>query len=267
MNPEARKDTSGDAAYVAVVGGANIDIHGKSYKPLRGKDSNPGTVHTSAGGVARNIAENLARLGVDCRLVSAVGDDHHGQTLLRLSQDAGVNVENVQEISSAPTSTYLSVLDDTGDMHVAIADMGIIDQLSADHLKPLEPMLQQAAMIVLDANLPDDALAWLTEHFADKPIFADTVSTSKASRLAPCLSSIHTLKTSTIEVEALTGLEARTPAQLEKVAGQLHSQGVERVFVTLGGEGVFYSTANNQDEEQGVRKPTQENPDMLKIIA
>ena len=75
--------------FVAVIGGANIDIHGKSNDTLQERDSNPGQVHTSAGGVARNIAENLARLGVDCRLITAVGKDHHGQMLLRLARDAG----------------------------------------------------------------------------------------------------------------------------------------------------------------------------------
>ena len=239
-----------DASFVAVIGGANIDIHGKSNKALRGKDSNPGTVHTSAGGVARNIAANLARLGVDCRLITAVGNDHHGQMLMRLSRAAGVDTQYVHEIAAAPTSTYLSVLDVTGDMQVAIADMSIIDRLSAERLQQRQAMLQQSSLIVLDCNLPDDALAWLTGTFTDKPIFVDTVSTTKAIRIRPYLHSIHTLKTSTIEAEALTGMEARTQTQMRKIAGQLHTDGVERLFITRGDKGVFYSSGG----AQGVQK-------------
>lgn len=239
-----------NSSFVAIIGGANIDIHGKSNRPLRDKDSNPGSVFTSAGGVARNVAENLARLGVDCRLVSAVGNDHHGQMLLRLSREAGIDVQHVQEIASAATSSYLAVLDDSGDMQVAIADMSIIDHLSADRLKSIQPMLQQSALMVIDSNLPDDAIAWLADSFAGEPIFADTVSTSKAPRLKPYLSSVHTLKTSTIEVEALTGLNAKTPAQLSRVASHLHSEGVERVFVTRGAQGVYYSTGKTQGIQQ-----------------
>jgi len=247
-----------NAELVAVIGGANIDIHGKSYQPLRNNDSNPGSVHISAGGVARNVAENLTRLGVDCRLVSAVGKDHHGQMLLRLSQEAGIDMQYVQEIASAPTSTYLSVLDDSGDMQVAISDMSVIDHVSAERLQSMQPMLQQSALIVIDSNLPDDALAWLTDSFADKPIFADTVSTSKAPRLNPYLSSIHTLKMSKIEAEALTGLDARSPAQLCKVANHLHRAGVERVFITRGEQGVFYSA----DDAQGSRESAREKHEM-----
>ena len=72
-----------DAPFVSVIGGANIDIHGRSTQALRSNDSNPGDVHISAGGVARNIAENLARLGADTRLISAVGDDHWNHEDLR----------------------------------------------------------------------------------------------------------------------------------------------------------------------------------------
>jgi len=250
MPSSKQQDVPDNAPFVVVIGGANIDIHGKSDQPLRSNDSNPGSVHTSAGGVARNVAANLARLGVDCRLVSAVGNDHHGQMLLRRSREAGVDVQHVIEIASVPTSTYLSVLDDSGDMQVAISDMSIIDHLNADRLQSMQPMLQQSALIVIDSNLPDDALAWLTDSFADKPIFADTVSTRKARRLNPYLSSIHTLKTGTIEAEALTGLDAQTPEQLGKVANHLHDQGVERVFITRGEQGVFYSAGEAQGKQQ-----------------
>ncbi len=242
-----------DAPFVTVVGGANIDIHGKSDHALRGQDSNPGTVLTSAGGVARNIAENLARLGIDCRLISAVGNDNHGKMLIRLSQDAGIDMQYVHEIASAPTSTYMSVLDDTGDMQVGISDMSIIEQLSAERLRPQQAMLRKSALIVIDCNLPDNTLAWLTSTFADSPIFVDSVSTTKAPRIRPYLASIHTLKTSAIEAEALTGLEARTLKQLHIVAEQLHAAGVKRIFITRGEKGVFYSTGHAQGVQKSLR--------------
>jgi len=232
--------------FVTVIGGANIDIHGKSHKSLRPNDSNPGSVYSSAGGVARNIAENLVRLGVDSRLISAIGDDLNGQMLLQLSRDAGLDMQYVHEIASAATSTYLSVLDDTGEMLAGINDMSIIDHLGAAVLKPQQAMLEQSTLIILDCNLPDDALAWLTGTCSDIPIFADTVSTTKALRIKPYLQSIHTLKTGTIEVEALTGLEAGNQSQLVAVAAQLHVDGVERVFVTRGDQGVFYSSSDAQ---------------------
>jgi len=239
-----------DAPFVTVIGGANIDIHGKSGAPLRANDSNPGTVRMSAGGVARNVAEDLARLGVDSRLISAVADDQNGKMLLRLSRVAGVNVQHVHQIAPAATSTYLSILDDSGDMLVGINDMSIIDRLTVELMESHAAMLKQSSLLVVDCNLPGDTLAWIANTFRRTPIFADTVSTAKAQRLRPVLQNIHTLKTGTIEVEALTGLEARTREQLKVVAERLHDEGVQRVFITRGDQGVYFSTG----EAQGMQK-------------
>ena len=239
-----------DAPFVAVIGGVNMDIHGKPASALRQHDSNPGTVHTSPGGVARNIAENLARLGTDCRLISAVGNDQHGQLLLQQCRDAGIDMQHVQQIDSAQTSTYLSVLDESGDMHVAINDMAIIEELGPERLRAQEAMLKQASLIILDTNLRDDALAWLMNTFAGQTLIVDTVSRIKAKKIKPYLNAIHTLKTNRIEAEALTGLKARTQTDRRKLAAWVHRQGVARLFVTLGDRGVFYSTGDAQGVEK-----------------
>jgi len=242
-----------DAPFVVIAGGANIDIHGRSAKPIRPHDSNPGDVHIAAGGVARNVAENLARLGVDARLISVVGNDQYGRMLLRLSREAGVDVQYVQQLSGASTSTYLSVLDNSGNMLLAINDMQIMEQCKVEYLQAHAAMLQRASLVVVDTNLPDKTLAWLIAKTREIPIFADTVSAAKAPRLGAHLKHIHTLKTGTIEVEALTGLKAETLAELKEVASMLHAEGVQRVFITRGDRGVFYSS-NQTKASQTLRR-------------
>ena len=235
-----------DTPYVVVIGGMNMDIHGAPVSKLRLRDSNPGRVRTSPGGVARNIAENLARLGTDCRLISVVGNDQYGELLLKHGRAAGVDMQHVVQLDTAHTSTYMSVLDETGDMHVAISDMTIIDQLGPERLRAHEQFLKRAALIAIDTNLNDDALAWLTSNSADQTLFVDTVSTTKAVKIKPYLSAVHTLKPSLIEAEVIASISARTDKQLPKLADWFHTQGVERLFITLGERGVFYSTADAQ---------------------
>lgn len=230
-----------DSPFVAIVGGANLDIHGRSKKKLRQRDSNPGDVHISAGGVARNIAENLARLGADSRLVSAVGADQHGQLLTRLSREAGIDVRHMHTISSAKTSTYISVVDDDGDMLLGINDMGIVEMISVEMLQNQAAMLKQASLVVVDSNLHSDTLAWLFDVLNDVPIFADAVSVAKAPRLLPHLEKIHTLKAGANEVEALLGSDANNQTQIVQAAVELHARGVARVFITRGEKGVYFS--------------------------
>ena len=240
-----------DDPFIAVIGGANIDIHGATRVKLRLHDSNPGTVLTSPGGVARNIAENLARLGIDSRLIAVVGNDSHGQLLMDQGRAAGIDMRHVERLESAQTSTYLSILDDGGEMHIGISDMDIIGELGPARLRPHEAMLKQAELIVVDANLSEDALAYLTDALPNQVFFADTVSTTKAHKLGPFLGSVHTLKPGLLEAEALAGIAAQTDKQLPRLAGWFHNHGVINLFITLGERGVFYST----EDEQGIEKP------------
>jgi pseudouridine kinase len=235
-----------DAPFIVVIGGANMDIHGSPSKKLRMNDSNPGTVITSPGGVARNVAENLARLGSDSRLISAVGNDQYGKMLLQQGRQAGIDMRNVVTMESAPTSTYLSILDHSGDMHVGISDMTIMDELGPDQLRSREAALKQAALIVLDTNLADDALAWLTATFSDRVLFVDTVSTTKALKIKPHLNAVHTLKPGLTEAEAIAGMKANSNRQLPRLADWFHDKGVQRLFISLGDKGVFYSAHDKQ---------------------
>ena len=65
--------------YIVGVGAANADLNGASLAPIHLRDSNPGHISLSAGGVTRNVCENLARLGADVKLISAVGSDVYAE--------------------------------------------------------------------------------------------------------------------------------------------------------------------------------------------
>lgn len=240
-----------DTPFTVVIGGANMDICGAPTNKILMRDSNPGSVTSSPGGVARNIAENLARLGADCRLIAAVGADHHGDLLVQQGQSAGIDVRYMLRLDSAPTSTYVSVLDELGDMLVAINDMSIVDQLRPEHLQAHEQMLKQASLIIADTNLRDDSLAYLGGTFNKQAFFVDTVSVAKAGRIKPYLDTVHTLKATRSEAEELSGLRAAGNKNLPRIADWFHNHGVERVFITLGPSGAFYSGTDGS----GIEKP------------
>ena len=155
-------------------------------------------------------------------------------------------MQHVIRLDDGRTPTYLSVLDNRGELQVAISDMRIVDRLGPNRLRPLEPMLRQAALLVLDTNLGESALAWLIDTLSGKPLFVDTVSGAKAARIEPHLHAVHTLTPSLMEAEALSGIAANSRRQLPAIASWLHDRGVHRVFITMGRRGVFYSTGDKQ---------------------
>ncbi len=242
--------------FICVIGSANMDIHGSPDHVFRYHDSNPGCVENSPGGVARNIAENLARLGNDCRLIAPLGDDHSGRMLLERGLASGIDMQGVLKVDRVPTSAYLSILDENGDLVAAINDMAIMEHFGPGHLRVHLDMLRQAALVIIDTNLKEEALSFIVEHLGDRPIFADTVSCVKAGKIKPHLHAIHTLKPSLAEAEELAGIKVDSPRGLPELADWFHEQGVRRMFVSLGSDGVFYSDGEEQVLETAMKKTT-----------
>ena len=226
---------------VVAVGAANMDIAGSSEHGLVGGDSIPGRIRCAPGGVARNVAENLARLGLDVRLLSVVGDDLYGRSLLDGTRKTGVDMRGCEVLGGQATSTYLSLHGPDGDMAAAVNDMSILEHITPAWLQRRAARLRSAAALVLDCNLSPDALGWLFAHTPGVPVFADCVSAFKCRRLLPWLGGVHTLKANRLEAQALCGQPVRTDRQIEGAARWLHAQGVQQVVLSLGARGVYWS--------------------------
>ena len=226
------------APYVTVVGGVNVDIGGRPSAALVARDSNPGTVHSSLGGVGRNIAHNMALLGLDVRLVTAFGDDLNAQKLAASCAELGIDVTQSPVIPGGRTSTYLFINDGEGDMALAVSDMEIYSHLTPQALAQRRKLVDGSQAVVVDANIPAESIAWLAENCA-APLFADPVSTAKAVKFKPVLGKLHTLKPNRLEAELLSGVPITDGASLSRAAAALLDTGLRRVFISLGAEGVF----------------------------
>ena len=231
--------------YAAVVGGVNVDIGGRSDAKLVPADSNPGKVSISLGGVGRNIAHNMALLGVDVKLLSAIGEDVHGNRIAASCAELGIDASHTLRLSDCATSTYLYIADDRGEMAMALSDMAICDRITPGYLSANSQVLQNARVIVADTNIPAETLVWLAENCA-APIFCDPVSTIKAEKLRPVLNKIHTLKPNRLEAELLSGVAIREKADAEHAAKVLLEKGVKRVFLSMGADGVYVADSEQQ---------------------
>ena len=227
--------------FVAVIGAANIDLTGTIKGKAVDGDSNPGEVTVSAGGVARNIAENLAHLGTSCELVTAIANDVWGTQLTQKCESLKVGISHSLIAEAQRTSTYLSVHDKQGELITAINDMAILDSLDAAALASRIASLSDAKAWVIDANLSDDALSYLFENNAAMKIWVDPVSTIKAQRLIPYLSKIHCLTPNLQEASILADLPVNDYQDAPVLAQKLHEKGVKQLLITLGEKGAFAS--------------------------
>ena len=236
-----------EAPGVVVIGGSNIDVKARSSAPAASGTSNPGHGSMAPGGVGRNIAENLARLGTRTHLVSVVGRDPLGDSLLAQTSAAGVRVEQVTR-TDLPTGTYTALLDADGELIVAVADMAATAELGPDRISAARDLISAADLLVLDGNLSSAAL----EHAIDLANVAgvrtilEPVSVPKAAAVAASITAerpLYAVTPNRDELDALTGLPARTDRQVSRAIADLHRRGVELVWVRLGHLGSLLSTA------------------------
>lgn len=224
---------------VIVFGGANIDIIGRSDSKLISYDSNIGKVIQTFGGVGRNIAENIVRYGIDVHFVSVLGNDINGHNCIKYCQDLGMNMDDCMIIEGENTSTYLAVLDDSGDMHVAINDMDILRFMNVDHISKVLSKVNKEDLIVLDTNLDQEIIDYILDY-APCPIYVDPISCNKCSKIKNKLNKIHVLKPNIFEASSLTNVEYNGIDSVKRMGQQLIEQGVDEVCISLGSEGSMY---------------------------
>jgi len=240
---------------VLVIGAASLDSKGHVIGLLRPGASNPGQVRRSVGGVARNVAENLARLGVNVALMTAIGDDTVGQTVLRQAREIGIDASPSLIVEGGRTGAYLAVLDSTGALHVAVDDMAVLDALTPRYIHDRRKLIAEAEMVVVDANLSPAALETVFNITSKTGVrvCADPTSPLLAGRLRPYVPRLALTTPNAAEAEALSGLSIEDEDDALRVARYLVTVGVGLVVVTLGEQGLAYATSDESGRFPAIR--------------
>jgi len=227
---------------ISVIGGANVDLSASLYDAFIAADSNPGHVEVGYGGVARNIAHNLALLGAHTQLLTILGGDLFGGLIYDYCKQQGIDVHLSERVGSLRSGIYLCINNHGGEMIAAVADTEAIRAITPEWLEKRSGEFNSADYLVADANLSEDTIRWLMEH-STAPLFIDGVSSTKAHRVVNALSKcklpyLHSLKLNL--KEALTVTRTATYAE---AAQALLNMGVAHVYITLSGEGVYCRNA------------------------
>ncbi|MBR0385606.1 MAG: carbohydrate kinase family protein [Erysipelotrichaceae bacterium] len=230
--------------YIVGIGAANVDLSGRAFRKARFSDSNPGTVTMSAGGVTRNILENYARMGGKCCLLGVIGDDGFGQHILQSCHNSGVDVSHIRQISGS-SSSYVSIIDEDGEMLEAVSDMRIMQQLTVDYIRENDNIIRGSQLIVCDPSIPSEVMDYLLDNYGND-FCVDPVSTAYARSVKPRIGRFAIAKPNVLETEILADMPIRNHDDLVMAAERLIEKGLRKVFITRGPEGCLYYGQDGQ---------------------
>jgi len=266
-------DRQGRFDGVVVIGGANIDLRGRPVgEVLERHTSNPGKINVDSGGVGRNIAHNLALLNIPVTLLSAVGDDGEGIRILEETGKDGVKMEQMIISGEHPTGIYLAILNEKGEMEVAVSDMRILEEVTVDYLRSKAYLIKESKIVVMDTNIPEESIGYVVDlcNKVKVPLLIEPVSVEKAKKLRKVLGESESGSESESESESESGrwaIDYMTPSkdELESILGEgaeredkrgldldidldivraaeeLKGKGIKNVIVTLGERGIYVS--------------------------
>ncbi|WP_422010440.1 carbohydrate kinase family protein [Roseateles sp.] len=225
------------AAPIVCIGGLNIDRKLKLFARSLHGSSNPCESHETPGGVVRNVAENLARLGLPVSLVAAVGDDAGGRMLLEQAATVGIDMRAVIRLRRHASDSYTAVLAPDGSLELGLAAMPLVESLNPWALAASQALRASAALVVADGNLPTDAWPLLLgeARASGIPLVGVAVSEAKMERLPHDLQGLHLLVMNAGEL-------ATVAADPNEAFDALHARGVGCVLVSKGAAGLLLST-------------------------
>lgn len=232
--------------YVLVFGMSICDIFGFTHQNYRPYDSNPGTIKMSYGGVCRNIAENMARVGINTKFISILGDDERGKGLREHAKKMNFDMSDSLIIEGASTPTYIAVLDEHGEMVSAVVDISIASLFTEEFIDSKSELIKNAEYVILDADNPE-ITEYIVKNFSKYTnIILDPVSAARASKVKHLLPYVHTIKPNRYEAEVLCGFELCNEGAVREAGNYFRNLGVQKVFISLDCEGIYYHDGVNE---------------------
>ena len=237
---------------IVVVGGSNFDLKGYPFMRCVRGSSSPGFINESLGGVARNIAENLALLDVNTILLTAVGEDHYGKVIINETMKPSLNLNHVVRTTRYNTGKYMVCLNSNGDLLNAISDMEIMKEITPEFLQKNSGIMENASYLVIDTNLMKESIYYLLKLAEAYQIttVVDTVSVDKSNKIKNHIDKIDILTPNLDEILNIFDIEKKTDVldNLDLIKTEYQKRGLDlTILVSMGRNGVFLIN-ENEDE-------------------
>lgn len=214
-------------------------------------------MRTDPGGKGLNVSKVIAKLGGTSTVVGVLGGTT-GRRIADAMDALGIACQFT--FVDGETRTNLKVIDPARHTNTDLNEPGLtVDQETLDHMRDaLVAAIRPGDIVVLSGSLPKGAPAdtygsWTAAcRTAGTRVFLDADGEPLAHGLA---AKPYLAKPNNHELSRLTGRALETADDLLAAARTLIADGVERVVVSMGGDGALFVSANRAYRAEGLRVP------------
>ncbi|WCJ33863.1 pfkB-like carbohydrate kinase family protein [Euphorbia peplus] len=196
-----------EVADPVVIGGMVLDIHATPSVPTNPRTTSPGKVKYELGGVARNIAECMSKLGTNPYMISSLGTDMAGNLLLEHWNAFGLSTEGIQKHEGIRTPVITNVFDTHGEVLAGVADVEAVEKfLTPQWILQFERNISSSSVLLVDANLSLHALeaSCQVARKYNIPVWFEPVSVAKSARIASVVNDVTFVSPNEDELIAMT---------------------------------------------------------------
>jgi pseudouridine kinase len=226
---------------VICIGAALVDELFHANEEIIAATAIDAQVTKTAGGVSRNIANQLAVLGVPVQLITVVGNDGDGDWLKKSCADAGVKTDAIITRNGL-SGKYTGILNVDGSLFTAFLTNAAIDLITPAHLEKHKDLLKTASYLLADANINIDTADWLLSFSKETgiPFILEPVSVPPARKYKEC--SLDGLYLITPNEDELPVLCEDGGAMTQQQVEELFTRGVQNIWLHNGKHGsVLYT--------------------------
>ncbi len=231
---------------VLIIGSYAADLVSRADRlPLRGETVSGSDFSMGHGGKGSNQAVAANRLGCDVTFISRVGDDDFGKKVKEFYASEGLNTLLITD-PVRPTGTALICVEESTGANQILMVPGACGAFTREELDSFVPLIKECDYLLLQMEINIDALEYVIELASGlgTKVILNTAPVRSISERA--LSLVYMVTPNEHEAAALTGISVDDDPSAALAAAEFHKKGIEKVLITLGSAGSYFSDGNGE---------------------
>jgi len=229
---------------IVVIGAVFVDIKGYPLKNFIPTGRNAGKVEMVHGGVSRNVAEDIANLGLNPTYVSVVDKSGYGLDVLKKLQEHNVNTCYMRQVENG-MGTWLVVFDQNGDVYASISKRPDLSEIAQILIEHGDEMISQCDSVAIEIDMEKEIVERVLNlaHKYHKQVFAVVSNMSIAVKRRDLLQQVDCFVCNKEEAELFFShdFDIDAPADMVDTLKELVSAAnIRRMVMTMGHDGAVY---------------------------